>query len=189
MPRKAILFSAPSGSGKTTIIKHLMQYFDCFEFSISATSRQPREGERDGVDYYFLSPEAFLSRVRNDEFLEWEEVYADTRYGTLKSEVERICGNGKVMVFDVDVNGGLNIKRFFGDDALAIFVMPPSIEVLEQRLRGRGTESEESIQKRLSRSAKELGESSKFDVTIVNDDLARAVEETRRKIEEFLSEE
>lgn len=188
MARKAILFSAPSGSGKTTIIKQLMRYFDCFEFSISATSRMPREGEREGVDYYYLTPESFEARVQNDEFLEWEEVYAGVRYGTLKSEIERICGNGKVMVFDVDVNGGLNIKRFFGDDALAIFVMPPSIDVLEQRLRGRGTESEESIQKRLGRSAKELGEATKFDVTIVNDDLNRAVEETRKKIMGFLGE-
>ncbi|MBQ6955374.1 MAG: guanylate kinase [Bacteroidales bacterium] len=187
MKRKAILFSAPSGSGKTTIIKQLMRYFDCFEFSISATSRQPRTGERDGIDYYFLSPDTFDARVKNDEFLEWEEVYANTRYGTLKSEIDRICGNGKVIVFDVDVNGGLNIKRFFGDDALAIFVMPPSIEVLEQRLRGRGTESEESIMKRLGRSAKELEESTKFDVTIVNDDLTRAVDETREKIEQFLT--
>ena len=166
-----------------------MNYFDCFEFSISATSRQPREGETDGVDYYFLSPETFESRVKNDEFLEWEEVYANTRYGTLKSEIDRICGNGNVMVFDVDVNGGLNIKKYFGSDALAIFVMPPSIEVLEQRLRGRGTESEESIQKRLGRSAKELGEAPKFDVTVVNDDLDRAVEETRKKIVEFLNSE
>lgn len=188
MARKAILFSAPSGSGKTTIIKQLMRYFDCFEFSISATSRMPREGEREGVDYYYLTPESFEARVQNDEFLEWEEVYAGVRYGTLKSEIERICGNGKVMVFDVDVNGGLNIKRFFGNDALAIFVMPPSIDVLEQRLRGRGTESEESIQKRLGRSAKELGEATKFDVTIVNDDLNRAVEETRKKIMGFLGE-
>lgn len=166
-----------------------MNYFDCFEFSISATSRQPREGETDGVDYYFLSPETFESRVQNDEFLEWEEVYANTRYGTLKSEIDRICGNGNVMVFDVDVNGGLNIKKYFGSDALAIFVMPPSIEVLEQRLRGRGTESEESIQKRLGRSAKELGEAPKFDVTVVNDDLDKAVEETRKKIVEFLNSE
>ena len=189
MKRKAILFSAPSGCGKTTIIKQLMNYFDCFEFSISATSRQPRAGERNGVDYYFLTPETFEKKVQGGEFLEWEEVYANTRYGTLKSEVERICGNDNVMIFDVDVNGGLNIKRFFGDDALAIFVMPPSIEVLEQRLRGRGTESEESILKRLGRSAKELEEAPKFDVTIINDDLERAVEETRQKIVNFLKVE
>ena len=186
MQRRAILFSAPSGSGKTTIIKRLMGYFDCFEFSISATSRKPRQGEADGVDYYFLTPESFEEKVRQGLFLEWEEVYAGTCYGTLKSEIDRICGMGKVMIFDVDVNGGLNIKKFFGDDALAIFVMPPSIEVLEQRLRSRGTESEESILKRLSRSRKELDESPKFDVTIVNDDLDKAVEETRRIIENFI---
>ena len=186
MKRRAILFSAPSGSGKTTIIRQLMNYFDCFEFSISATSRQPRAGEQDGVDYYFLTPEAFDQRVQANDFLEWEEVYANTRYGTLKSEIDRICDKGKVMIFDVDVNGGLNIKRFFGDDALAIFVMPPSIEVLEQRLRGRGTETEESIVKRLARSQKELDESSRFDITIVNDDLQRAVEQTRQAIINFL---
>ena len=185
--KSAILFSAPSGSGKTTIIKRLMQYFDCFEFSISATSRMPRTGERDGVDYYFLTPEAFDEKVRQDAFLEWEEVYAGTRYGTLKSEIDRICNMGKVVIFDVDVNGGINIKKYYGDDALAIFVMPPSIEVLEQRLRQRGTESEESILKRLGRSANELKEAPKFDVTIVNDDLDRAVDQTRQVIEQFLS--
>lgn len=186
MNRRAILFSAPSGSGKTTIIRQLMQHFDNFEFSISATCRTPRNGERDGVDYYFLTPETFASKVGEGLFLEWEEVYAGICYGTLKSEIDRICGMDKVMVFDVDVNGGLNIKKFFGDDALAIFVMPPSIEVLEQRLRSRGTESEESIQKRLGRSAKELGESHNFDVTIVNDDLDRAVEETKNTITKWL---
>lgn len=186
MAHKAILFSAPSGSGKTTIIKRLLKYFDCFEFSISATSRQPREGERDGVDYYFLKPDEFERRVKDGDFLEWEEVYAGTRYGTLKSEIDRIAQKNKVVIFDVDVNGGLNIKRYFGDEALAIFVMPPSIEVLEQRLRQRGTESEESIQKRLGRSAKELDEANKFDITIVNDDLDRAVEETKRVVESFL---
>lgn len=187
MNRKAILFSAPSGSGKTTIIKRLMDHFDCFEFSISATSRKPRTGETDGTDYYFLSHDDFMARVRQGDFLEWEEVYAGTCYGTLKSEIDRICEKGKVVVFDVDVNGGINIKRFFGDDALAIFVMPPSIEELERRLRSRGTESEESIMKRLGRSAKELEESTKFDITIINDDLDRAVEETKWVIEHFLS--
>ena len=187
MKRRAILFSAPSGSGKTTIINRLMGNFPDFEFSISATSRQPRAGEQHGHDYYFLSAEEFEERVRQGLFLEWEEVYAGIRYGTLKSEIDRICGMGRVMIFDVDVNGGLNIKRFFGDDALAIFVMPPSIEALEARLRGRGTESEESILKRLGRSQRELDEAPKFDVTIVNDDLDRAVEEARRVIEDFLN--
>ena len=186
--RKAILFSAPSGSGKTTIIREILKRFDCFEFSISATSRQPREGERDGVDYYYLTPDEFARRVKADEFLEWEEVYQGTCYGTLKSEVERIWNKGGVIVFDVDVNGGRNIKRYFGADALSIFVLPPSMEVLEQRLRSRGTDSEEAIVKRLARSAEELKQAPQFDVTIVNDDLQRAVQETRTTIEHFLSE-
>ncbi|MBO7100603.1 MAG: guanylate kinase [Bacteroidales bacterium] len=185
---KAILFSAPSGCGKTTIIKELMQYFDCFEFSISATSRAPRGEEVDGKDYYFLSREEFMRRVERDEFLEWEEVYQGTCYGTLKSEVERIWAKGRVIVFDVDVNGGRNIKKYFGDEALSIFVLPPSVEVLEQRLRSRGTDSEEAIVKRLARSAEELKQAPQFDVTIVNDDLQRAVQETRTTIERFLSE-
>ena len=185
---KAILFSAPSGCGKTTIIKELMQYFDCFDFSISATSRAPRGEEVDGRDYYFLSREEFMRRVERDEFLEWEEVYQGTCYGTLKSEVERIWDKGGVIVFDVDVNGGRNIKKYFGDDALSIFVLPPSMEVLEQRLRSRGTDSEEAIVKRLARSAEELKQAPQFDVTIVNDDLQRAVQETRTTIERFLSE-
>lgn len=187
--RRAVLFSAPSGSGKTTIIRRIMQYFDCFEFSISATSRQPRAGEQHGVDYYFLTPTEFEQRVKLGHFLEWEEVYAGTCYGTLKSEIDRICSTGKVVIFDVDVNGGINLKHYFGDDALAIFVMPPSIEVLEQRLRGRGTESEESIQKRLGRSAKELEEAPRFDITIINDNLDQAVSNTREAIERFLTQQ
>lgn len=183
---KAILFSAPSGCGKTTIIHELMQYFDCFDFSISATSRAPRGDERDGREYYFLSREDFMRRVEADEFLEWEEVYQGTCYGTLKSEVDRIWAAGQVIVFDVDVNGGRNIKRYFGSDALSIFVMPPSVAVLEERLRSRGTDSEEAIVKRLARSAEELKQAPLFDVTIVNDDLQRAVAETRSVIEDFL---
>ncbi len=185
---KAILFSAPSGCGKTTIIKELMQYFDCFDFSISATSRKPRGEEVDGRDYYFLSHDDFKARVDKGDFLEWEEVYQGTCYGTLKSEVERIWNNGKVIVFDVDVNGGKNIKRYFGNDALSVFVMPPSIEVLEQRLRSRGTDSEEAIAKRLGRSAEELKQAPHFDVTIVNDDLQRAVNEAKQIIEKFINE-
>ena len=185
--RKAILFSAPSGSGKTTIIREILKRFDCFEFSISATSRLPRQGEQDGVDYYFLTPDEFEKRVREGLFLEWEEVYAGTRYGTLKSEIDRIWDNGHVIIFDVDVNGGMNIKKFFGAEALALFVMPPSIEVLEMRLRNRGTETEETITKRLARSAAELKMSDHFDVTILNDDLSRAVDETQRVINNYLS--
>lgn len=185
--RKAILFSAPSGSGKTTIIREILKRFDCFEFSISATSRQPREGERDGVDYYFLTPDDFGKKVQEDLFLEWEEVYQGTRYGTLKSEINRIWDNGNVIIFDVDVKGGMNIKKYFGSDALAIFVMPPSIQVLEERLRSRGTESEEAIAKRLGRSAAELEEACHFDVTVVNDDLQHAVDETQKIINNYLS--
>lgn len=208
---KAILFSAPSGCGKTTIIKELMnvdrmdvdtligsrknvstyQHINIstlLSFSISATSRAPRGEEQNGKDYYFLSREEFMSRVAKDEFLEWEEVYSGTCYGTLKSEIERIWQAGKVIVFDVDVNGGRNIKKYFGKDALSIFVMPPSVEVLEQRLRSRGTDSEEAIVKRLARSAEELKQAPQFDVTIVNDDLQRAVEETRQVIERFINE-
>ena len=185
---KAILFSAPSGCGKTTIINELMKYFDCFDFSISATSRAPRGTEQDGKDYYFLTHEEFKRRVDAGDFLEWEEVYQGTCYGTLKSEIERIWAAGRVIVFDVDVNGGSNIKRYFGGDALSVFVMPPSLEVLEQRLRSRGTDSEEAIVKRLARSAEELKRAPQFDVTIVNDDLGRAVGEARRVIERFLDE-
>ena len=185
--RKAILFSAPSGSGKTTIIREILKRFDCFEFSISATSRPARQGEQNGVDYYFLTPEEFDKRVAEGQFLEWEEVYAGTRYGTLKSEIDRIWDNGHVIIFDVDVNGGMNIKKYFGSEALALFVMPPSIEVLEMRLRTRGTETEEAIYKRLARSAAELKMADKFDVTILNDDLNRSVDETQRVINNYLS--
>lgn len=184
--RKAILFSAPSGCGKTTIIGEIMKRFDCFEFSISATSRKPRPGEQDGVHYYFLTPEEFGNRVSKDLFLEWEEVYQGTCYGTLKSEVDRIWDKGNVIIFDVDVNGGKNLKKYFGDDALSIFVMPPSIHVLESRLRGRGTEKEEDIVKRLDRSAAELKESGCFDVTIVNDVLQNAVNQTEQVILDYL---
>lgn len=191
---KAILFSAPSGCGKTTIINELMgseanERLDPKQltFSISATTRAPRGEEQHGKDYYFLSREEFMQRVGKEEFLEWEEVYSGTCYGTLKSEIERIWNEGKVIVFDVDVNGGRNIKKYFGGDALSIFVMPPSVEVLEQRLRSRGTDSEEAIEKRLARSAEELKQAPAFDVTIVNDDLQRAVAETRRVIEDFLA--
>ena len=183
---KAILFSAPSGSGKTTIIGEILKRFDCFEFSISATSRPPRGTERDGVDYYYLSRDEFMRRVANGDFLEWEEVYEGVCYGTLKSELTRIWNNGHIILFDVDVKGGLNLKRHFGDEALSLFIMPPSMEALAQRLRGRGTDSEESIARRLQRSATELNEASHFDHTIVNDSLPQAVEETAALIEKHI---
>ena len=183
---KLVIFSAPSGSGKTTIVRELLQRFPQFEFSISATSRQPRGKEQHGIDYYFLSTDEFRQRVERDEFVEWEEVYAGTCYGTLKSEVERIWAKGNVIVFDVDVMGGINLKRLFGDDACSIFIMPPSIEELERRLRGRGTDSEEVIQKRIGKAEFELSKSPEFDYTVVNDVLANAVNEATDIINNFL---
>ncbi|MBR3591076.1 MAG: guanylate kinase [Alistipes sp.] len=183
---KLVIFSAPSGSGKTTIVRELLQRFPQFEFSISATSRQPRGKEQHGIDYYFLSTDEFRQRVERDEFVEWEEVYAGTCYGTLKSEVERIWAKGNVIVFDVDVMGGINLKRLFGEDACSIFIMPPSIEELERRLRGRGTDSEEVIQKRIGKAEFELSKSPEFDYTVVNDVLADAVNEATDIINNFL---
>lgn len=181
-----VIFSAPSGSGKTTIVRELLKRFDCFEFSISATSRKPRGEERDGVDYYFLSNDEFRARVERDEFVEWEEVYAGTCYGTLRSEVERIWAKGNVILFDVDVMGGIKLKRLFGDDACSVFIMPPSVEELERRLRGRGTDAEEVIRKRIDKAEFELSKSSEFDFTVVNDDLQQAVDETVAIITNFL---
>ncbi len=186
--RKAILFSAPSGSGKTTIIKQLSKHYDCFEFSISATSRKPREGERDAVDYYYMSYDEFKTRAAKGDFLEWEEVYPGVCYGTLKSEINRIWNNGHVIIFDVDVMGGKNIKNHFHDSALSIFVKPPSLEVLEQRLRSRGTETEDSIKKRLGRAELELNQGASFDVTILNDDLQTAIQETIAIVDAFLKQ-
>lgn len=183
---KLVIFSAPSGSGKTTIVRELLKRFDCFEFSISATSRKPRGEERDGVDYYFLSNDEFRARVERDEFVEWEEVYAGTCYGTLRSEVERIWAKGNVILFDVDVMGGIKLKRLFGDDACSVFIMPPSVEELERRLRGRGTDAEDVIRKRIDKAEFELSKSSEFDFTVVNDDLQQAVDETVAIITNFL---
>ena len=183
---KLVIFSAPSGSGKTTIVRELLQRFPQFEFSISATSRQPRGKEQHGIDYYFLSSDEFRQRVERDEFVEWEEVYAGTCYGTLKSEVERIWAKGNVIVFDVDVMGGINLKRLFGEDACSIFIMPPSVEELERRLRGRGTDSEEVIQKRIGKAEFELSKSPEFDYTVVNDVLADAVNEATDIMNNFL---
>lgn len=183
---KLVIFSAPSGSGKTTIVRELLKRFPQFEFSISATSRQPRGVEQNGVDYYFLSGDEFRERVERGEFVEWEEVYAGTCYGTLRSEMERIWSKGNVIVFDVDVMGGINLKRLFADDACSIFIMPPSVEELERRLRGRGTDSEEVIRKRISKADFELSKAPEFDHVVVNDTLAEAVEEATQIIETFL---
>ncbi len=183
---KIIIFSAPSGSGKTTIVKELLKLFPQFEFSISATSRQPRGLEQDGVDYYFLTEDQFRKKVADGAFVEWEEVYKGTCYGTLKSELERIWSKGHVILFDVDVVGGINLKRIFSEKACSIFIMPPSKAELERRLRGRGTDSEEVILKRLDKAEFELTKAPDFDHTVVNDDLQTAVDETTRLIEAFL---
>ena len=183
---KLIIFSAPSGSGKTTIVRELLKHFGNFEFSISATSRQPRGAEQNGVDYYFMSAEEFRERVERGEFVEWEEVYAGTCYGTLRSEMERIWTAGNVIVFDVDVMGGINLKHLFGDDACSIFIMPPSVEELEHRLRGRGTDAEEVISKRIAKAEFELSKSSEFDHTVINDVLEDAVKEATEIIESFI---
>lgn len=187
MDGKLIIFSAPSGSGKTTIVRELLKSFPQFEFSVSATSRAPRGTEADGVDYYFLSNDEFLARANRGEFVEWEEVYAGTCYGTLRSEMERIWAKGNVILFDVDVMGGIKLKSIFGDAACSIFVMPPSIEELRARLIGRNTDSMEVIEKRVSKAAFEIEKAEAFDHTIINDQLELAIEQTKQVIDSFLS--
>ena len=174
MKGKLIIFSAPSGSGKTTIVRQLLGVLPELEFSISATSRQPRGTEQNGVDYFFLTQEEFRRRVAAGEFVEWEEVYNGTCYGTLRSEMERIWQKGNTIIFDVDVMGGINLKRIFGDEALAIFIAPPSVEELSRRLHGRGDTSEEMIQKRLAKAEIEMADAPYFDKIVVNDNLCKA---------------
>lgn len=184
---KLIIFSAPSGSGKTTIVRHILKtYPHQIEFSISATSRPKRGIEENGKDYYYLSPEVFKEKVLNQEFLEWEEVYAGTHYGTLKSEVERIWAKDKAVIFDIDVEGGLNLKKQFKEKALAIFVMPPSIKILEERLNSRQTDSPESIARRIQKAEKELKTAELFDVFILNELLDDALLKAEKLIETFL---
>ena len=184
---KVIIFSAPSGSGKTTIVHRLLERYPQFEFSISATSRAPRGAERDGVDYYVLSQEAFAAAVAEGRFVEWEEVYKGTCYGTLRSEVERIWQKGHVIVFDVDVLGGINLKRIFGQDACSVFIMPPSVEELRRRLEGRGTDSPEAIDRRVAKAEFELTKAPEFDHTVINDRLDDAVEETCAILDAFIN--
>jgi len=186
MKGKLLIFSAPSGAGKTTIVRHLLNGNFDMEFSISATSRAPRPTESHGKDYYFLSAAEFNAKVERDEFLEWEEVYNGIRYGTLKTEVERIRNKGKNVVFDVDVVGGLNIKKYFGNQALAVFVQPPSVEELRKRLKARSTETEEKIAMRIAKAEHELSFAPRFDVVLVNDNLEQAFGEAEKIVADFL---
>ena len=183
---QVIIFSAPSGSGKTTIVRELLRRFPRFEFSVSATCRAPRGAERDGVDYHFLTPDEFREAVRADRFVEWEEVYAGCCYGTLRSEVERIWAKGNVILFDVDVVGGLNLKRIFGDEALAVFIMPPSVEELRRRLAGRGTDDPEVIERRVAKAASEIARAPEFDHVVVTDRLEDAIRETTDILNRFI---
>lgn len=187
MKGKLLIFSAPSGAGKTTIVKHLLQKDFDLNFSVSATSRDPRTGETHGKDYFFLTEKEFREKIENDEFLEWEEVYKGIFYGTLKSEVNRLRDLGKNVIFDVDVVGGLNIKKHYGDEALAVFVQPPSVEELKKRLRNRSTESEEKINMRIAKAEKELSYANRFDVIIINDNLESALKIVESRVAEFLS--
>jgi guanylate kinase/nicotinate (nicotinamide) nucleotide adenylyltransferase len=186
MRGKLIIFSAPSGAGKTTLVKYLLQQDYNLEFSVSATSRKPRPGEVNGKDYHFLSEKEFHQKIENNEFLEWEEVYSGVYYGTLKSEVERIRNRGKNVLFDVDVVGGMNIKKYYGAEALAVFVQPPSLSELRRRLENRSTEPEEKINMRIAKAEQELTMAGRFDVVIVNDDLNRANEEAGKTVSGFL---
>ncbi len=188
MSNKTIIFSAPSGSGKSTVVQHLLGLHPEFEFSISATSRAPRGTEKDGVEYYFIEAGEFRKLIAGDAFVEYEEVYRDRFYGTLKKEVDRIWAKGNVIVFDVDVKGGVNLKKYFGDRALSVLIVPPSTRILEQRLRGRGTDGEEAIRERLEKAGWELDFArGKFDVEIVNDVLEDTFRKAERIIDDFLS--
>jgi guanylate kinase len=186
MEPKMIIISAPSGAGKTTLVKYLLGERTDIEFSVSACSRAKREGEQDGVDYYFLSAEEFRKKIDADAFVEWEEVYEGSYYGTLRSEVERIWSNGNHVIFDVDVVGGLNIKKQYGDKALAVFIRPPSIEILEQRIRKRQSDSEEQIGKRLEKAEWEMQFAPEFDVTVVNNEIMVSRVELLEIINQFL---
>ncbi|MDR0581971.1 MAG: guanylate kinase [Prevotellaceae bacterium] len=186
---KVLIFSAPSGAGKTTIVHHLLGKFPALEFSISATSRAPRGNEKDGMDYYFMTPEAFREKIARNEFLEWEEVYAGNYYGTTKSEAERVWGKGRVLLCDVDVKGGLNIKRTLGNRALAVFVQPPSVDVLRERLQNRNTDTPEAIERRLRKAKEELSCAPQFDKIIINDHLEKTLKEAETLVAEFLQKE
>jgi guanylate kinase len=183
---KLIIIAAPSGAGKTTIVKHILQQFPQLSFSVSATTRPIREGEKNGKDYYFLAEQEFKSRIANDEFIEWEMVYVGKYYGTLKSELLRVWNNDQHIIFDVDVEGGLHIKNKYPTNSLAIFINPPSLETLKQRLTDRNTESDESLNERISKAEHEMSFASEFDVVLTNDDLLKALLEAEQLIKDFL---
>ncbi len=186
---KLIIFSAPSGSGKTTLVRYIMLHLPQLSFSVSATSRPPRPGEKDGLDYFFISVEEFRQKIKEDAFVEWEEVYENQFYGSLRSEVEKIREFGDSVVFDVDVKGGISIKKKYGDEALAIFVRPPSIAVLEARLRHRSTENEKSIRQRLDRATYELTFEKYFDKVLINDNLEKARKEALNMVRDFIEKD
>ncbi len=186
MEGKAIIFCAPSGAGKTTIVQHLIKEFRNLEFSISATTRKPRDYEKEDKDYYFFSNTEFLKKISHEEMLEWEEVYDNAFYGTLKSEVDRIWKKGNSVIFDVDVRGGLRLKRKLGDKALAVFVKVQDVSVLKERLKGRNTESDFTLNQRIEKATQEMAEEDKFDVVIVNDELDKALADAREVVSEFL---
>lgn len=187
MDGKLIIFSAPSGSGKTTIVRHLLAENENLGFSISACTRDRRgRSEQNGKDYYFLTPEEFKQKIDNDEFVEWEEVYVGAFYGTLKSEIQRLWDSGKHVLFDVDVQGGLKLKEFYGDKALAVFVKVPDEETLRQRLIGRGSETEETLSKRLFKVHFEMSFQDRFDVILVNDDLETSLRKAQQLVDDFI---
>ena len=186
---KCIIFSAPSGAGKTTIVHYLLKESLGLEFSVSACSREPRKNEINGKDYYFLGLEGFKDQIDKEAFIEWEEVYTNNFYGTLKSEIERIWASGKSVIFDLDVIGGLNLKRIFGEQALSVFVKPPSYEVLEKRLRNRSTETEDKIQQRMKKANEEFAYAPEFDIILINDNLDEACKKAKEMVSEFLNKE
>lgn len=183
---KVIIFSAPSGSGKTTLVKHCLEAFPELEFSVSCTTRSPRGTEQSGIDYHFISPDEFREKIAENAFVEYEEVYHDKFYGTLKSEVERIWQSGKTVIFDVDVKGGIALKKYFGDKALSVFIMPPSIEELERRLVSRATDDPETIKTRVAKASEEMTYKDQFDAIIVNNDLDEAKNTTENILKNFL---
>ena len=189
MNNKVIIFSAPSGAGKSTVVSHLLKLHPELEFSISATSRAPRGQEKHGVEYYFFSSDEFRRMIAEDKFVEYEEVYSGSFYGTLRSEVERIWAKGHVIIFDIDVQGGVNLKRIFGDQAFSVFIQAPSVEILRDRLIKRNTDTTEAIEKRVAKAASEMEfAADKFDYTLINDDLQTALDEAERVVGEFLAQ-